>query len=78
VFADVEGIGGAGYAGGEENRWGDVGLRMGESTGAGDAGCSDDEYVSGPVLNGFKEIGACTGSLFGASMSPFDAEDVSG
>jgi len=62
----------AGYAGGDENRWGDVvGLRACVS-GVGVAGNRELLYVRGPVLCGFVDMGGSGATLFGGPFSLFE------
>jgi hypothetical protein len=71
---DGEGTGGAGYEGGEDNRWGEaVAARDGDSTGSRVAGRSDDVYVNGPVLCGCVDMGGGMVVFFESegSLSPF-------
>ena len=68
-----DGFDGAGYDGGDENRWGEaVAARVGVSGAKeGVAGTREEAYVKGPVLWGFVEIGGGRLSLFVGSLSPF-------
>lgn len=69
---DGDGIGGAGYEGGDENRWGEaVAARDGDSAGNGVAGRRDELYVNGPVLCGFVDMGGGIVTFFEGSLSPF-------